>query len=188
MIGEHRLIGDIIGDSFSDDPVNQWIFGGQDSMRSYYTKAAKKLYLSKGYGYVMENGNGGSLWLPPGVDKHIPVWNSLDIAGSMIRHSGLGSLVRGMVVDDALAKAKPRNPHFYLFAIGARAARQGKGVGGALMKAGLERVDSEKMPTYLECSKESNVGFYRRFGFEVTEVVSPGQGCAPLWLMWRDAI
>lgn len=185
--GEHRLIGDVIGDSFSDDPVNRWIFGCQQSIQQYYTRAAKKLYLAKGFGHVTKNGNGGSLWLPPGVEKQIPLWNSLDIAASMIRHSGIKSLSRGMAVDEALAKVKPTKHHYYLFAIGARQEHQGKGIGGTLMQAGLKRVDAAHMPAYLESSKESNVGFYQRFGFEVTEVVSPKGDCPPLWAMWREA-
>ena len=156
-------------------------------MRAYYTKAAKKLYLPRGYGHVEERENGGSLWLPPMVEKKIPIWNSLDIATTMVKHSGVRSIGRGTTVDTALAKAKPTIPHYYLFALGARTAHQGKGIGGALMKAGLERVDSEKMPAYLESSKESNIGFYQQFGFNVTEIVSPPNGCPPLWAMWREA-
>jgi len=135
----------------------------------------------------MESENGGSLWLPPGISKHIRLWNSLDIAASMIKHSGVGSIARGAAVDNILAQAKPKQPHYYLFAIGARAAHQSKGIGSALMKTGLERVDAAKMPAYLESSKERNVGFYQQFGFEVTEVVSPPNGCPPLWVMWREA-
>ena len=187
LIGEHQLIGDIIGDSFSNDPVNLWIFGGQEGMRQYYVKAAQKLYLSQGYGHVMENENGGSLWLPPGTDKHIPIIKSLDIAASMIKHGGFKSLLRGMTVDNALAKARPKTPHYYLFAIGARQGHQGKGVGGQLMRKGLERADAENMPAYLESSKESNVSFYRLYGFEVMRTILPKDGCPPLWLMWRDA-
>jgi len=185
--GEHGLIGEIIGHSFADDPVNCWVFGGQGSISYYYTRVAKKLYLKQGFGHVMEDGSGGSLWLPPGVKKHIPLWNSVDIGFSMIRHGGLSSVTRGMAVDDALADKKPVEPHFYLFAIGARPAQQGKGIGGKLMQAGLEQVDKDGMPAYLESSKENNTSFYRRFGFEVIEEVTPTEGCPPLWLMWRAA-
>lgn len=184
---ESRLIGDIIGDSFSDDPVNLWIFGGRESMRRFYAMAARKLYLRQGFGHVSGDGCAGSLWLPPGVEKHIPLWNSLDIAVSMIKYGGLQSIKRGMAVDETLVKAKPKEPHYYLFAIGARQNQQGKGLGGKLMKAGLARADGENMPSYLESSKESNVGFYQQFGFRVIDVVQPKGECPPLWLMWRDA-
>lgn len=65
-VGEHGLIGDIIGDSFADDPVNRWVFGGENGMPDFYTAVARKLYLQKGFGHVMDDGSGGTLWLPPG--------------------------------------------------------------------------------------------------------------------------
>lgn len=54
------------------------------------------------------------------------------------------------------------------------------------MKAGLDRADAEHAPAYLESSKESNVPYYERFGFEVTRaIVIPGGG-PTLWGMWRQ--
>ena len=184
-VGEQALIGDIIGDSFADDPVNQWIFGGRGGITKYYTQMAKKLYLRQGFGHVMEDQTGGALWLRPGIDKQIPLIKSLDIGLSMIRHNGFKSLSRGMAVDDGLAKKKPSEAHYYLFAIGSRPQHQGKGVGSSIIKAGLGIVDHAHLPAYLESSKESNLPFYQRFGFEVTEKFVPAQGCPPLWLMWR---
>lgn len=186
-IGEHRLIGDIIGESFADDPVNQWIFRSKKSIANFYGMVAKKLYLQKGYGHVMKDGSGGTLWLPPSVKKLIPLWNSMDIAASMIWHGGVNAPFRGMGVDDALAEYKPTDSHYFLFAIGVRPSLQRRGIGTKLMEIGLEQADSEGMPAYLESSKKSNVPFYNQFGFEVVEKIHPGNGCPPLWLMWRDA-
>lgn len=184
---EHQLIGDIIGDSFSDDPVNRWTFGDSGDLPYFYAHAAKHLYLKRGYGHVMSDGKGGSLWLPPGEKKHIPLWRIIGVALSMVRHGGLGSLIRGLKVDSALAQAKPTQPHYYLFSIGARQGCLGQGIGKKLMLEGLAQADAAGMPAYLESSKEVNVPFYRRFGFEVIEKIVPAEGCPPLWLMWREA-
>ena len=183
---DHALIGDIIADSFSTDPVNLWVFGSSKPLRRYYTLAARKLYLKKGFGHVMQDESAGSLWLPPTVPKHIPLWNSVDIAWAMVKADGLSAIVRGIKIDDFLIRKKPQIPHYHLFSIGARQACQGKGAGTALMYAGLSVADDNKFPTYLESSKESNVPYYQRFGFEVIERVEPTKGCPPLWLMWRE--
>ena len=49
----------------------------------------------------------------------------------------------------------------------------------------LERCDAEGLPAYLESSKERNVPFYRRHGFEVREEIHFGPGGPPMWPMWR---
>lgn len=184
---EHALVGDVIGDSFADDPVNMWIFGGRTSIARYFTLMAKKLYLRRGFGQIDSQSAGAALWLPPDIKKQISIFRSLDIAASMVSHNGLKSIRRGMAVDAALAKAKPAISHFYLFAIGTRPQEQGRGLGGGLMRAGLQIVDEAGLPAYLESSKEQNVPFYQRFGFEVTQKITPTKGAPPLWLMWREA-
>ena len=54
------------------------------------------------------------------------------------------------------------------------------------MRSVLDHCDAEGTPCYLESSKERNLAFYRRHGFEVVEeVLLPGDG-PPLWTMWRE--
>ena len=63
---------------------------------------------------------------------------------------------------------------------------QGRGIGSSLMQPVLERCDREGVPAYLESSKERNVPYYGRHGFEVKrELRLPGNG-PPVWLMWRE--
>lgn len=63
---------------------------------------------------------------------------------------------------------------------------QGTGKGGAVIRAGLERVNAEGLPACLETAKETNIGLYRRFGFEVTEEWRLPGG-PPVWSMVRAA-
>lgn len=148
---------------------------------------AKKLYIKRGFGHVSEDGTGGALWLPPGIPKDIPIWNNIDIIASMLRHGGLTSLKNGLDIDAVLLKHKPAAPHYYLFAIGTLPENQGQGIGSRMIEAGLKIADDANMPAYLESSKYSNVPFYQRYGFEVTEKVSAAPDMPPLWLMWRPA-
>jgi GNAT superfamily N-acetyltransferase len=79
----------------------------------------------------------------------------------------------------------PEEPHWYLAVLGTATDHQGKGVGSALMAPVLAKCDAEGIPAYLESSKESNIPFYRRHGFEVSGEVNVKNG-PKLWPMWRD--
>jgi ribosomal protein S18 acetylase RimI-like enzyme len=79
----------------------------------------------------------------------------------------------------------PVLPHYYLSVIGTDPDQQGGGIGSALLAPVLSRCDSEGVAAYLESSKESNVGFYARHGFTVTDKVELPDG-PPLWFMWRE--
>jgi hypothetical protein len=59
------------------------------------------------------------------------------------------------------------------------------GYGGALMAPMLERCDEQGLPCYLETQRESNVPYYRQFGFELREHIHVDGGGPPMWLMWR---
>ena len=85
-----------------------------------------------------------------------------------------------------MEKAHADHPdHYYLAVLGTRPDRQGEGVGSALMAPVLATCDAEGIGAYLESSKESNIPFYRRHGFEVVGEVTFPSG-PTIWPMWRD--
>jgi len=56
---------------------------------------------------------------------------------------------------------------WYLFLLGVEPSSQRRGLGGALMRPGLERADAEQVACYLETENERNVAFYLKQGFEM---------------------
>jgi len=81
--------------------------------------------------------------------------------------------------------AHPEEPHWYLAIIGSDTAVRGTGYGNALMRSRLDRCDAEGAPAYLESSNPDNIGYYIRFGFEVTDEIAVPGGGPRLWPMWR---
>jgi ribosomal protein S18 acetylase RimI-like enzyme len=103
---------------------------------------------------------------------------------------GFRQFVRFGAANEIMAKLHRRlvpTPHWYLLIVAVDPELQGKGAGSALVKEGLARADAAGVPCYLETSEETNIGFYRRLGFEVVASAVLGQGGPPAWAMRRDA-
>ena len=187
--------GAIIGAAFDDDPVNRWVFGA-GQMAPTFTALARHLYLRRGFGDIAHDDSGrgdsgqdsgAALWLIDSRDKQVSLWRTLRVASVIARTAGFGAMRRGLAIDAAFTRAHPLQRHAFLFAIGVVPAAQGRGVGGALIRAGLERVDAAGLPCYLESTKQANVPLYRHFGFEPLPLMALPAGCPPIWPMWRPA-
>ncbi len=174
--------------TFYDDPVTSHIFRNEArrdaGLRAYFRTQMKADYLPFGGCYVAEGYVGSAIWAPAGK----PYQSGLSGILTMLPvlpyvFANLRTTLRLL----ALVESKhPREPHWYLASLGTAVEQQGKGVGGALMRPVLAHCDAEGLPCYLESSKERNVPFYRRHGFEVVEEVPlPGDG-PTLWTMWRE--
>jgi predicted N-acetyltransferase YhbS len=80
----------------------------------------------------------------------------------------------------------PAELHWYLAVLGTEPARQGQGIASGLMGPVLERCDKEGTAAYLESSKDSNIPYYERHGFQVTGEIQLPSG-PTVWPMWRPA-
>lgn len=167
---EYEGVIDALVRAFDDDPVVNH-FLRQDgrraeAMRQYFEVFVHHLVGPKGEIWTTSANEGAALWLPPG-SWQLGFVEQLRHFPSMVRitgWSGLGRVVRGL---DAMEKAHPTYPHWFLQSIGVRPTFQGQGWGRKLLTPILERADAEGLPVYLESSKPSNVPYYERFGFEV---------------------
>ena len=106
-----------------------------------------------------------TLWRGPGQAHD----SLLDRARSLLPFLRVlrGAIGRGMEVSDMIEKHLPKEPCWYLHYAGCHPDHQGKGFGGAAIRAGLERADYDGLPAYLETADANNVELYRNFGFEV---------------------
>ncbi len=111
----------------------------------------------------------------------------LELAARVFAGGGTGALRRMKATGEILGMNHPRELHYYLFAVGVRTRAQGKGLGGALVRAGLARADADGAAAYLENSKSRNTPLYERLGFEPAGWLPLPQGAPPLLAMLRPA-
>ena len=83
------------------------------------------------------------------------------------------------------ASHHPKERHWYLQMLGTEPASQSRGLGSAILGPVLDRCDREGERVYLESSKERNIPFYARHGFEVTQEIQVPRGPV-VWAMWRE--
>ncbi len=82
----------------------------------------------------------------------------------------------------------PRVPHGYLAYLGVDPARQGQGVGSALLAHTHTAVDAENLPAYLEASDPRNRDLYTRHGYKAETPMLPAPEGPPFWPMWRGQL
>lgn len=182
------LISQILGSAFANDPIMNWITPDNRLYSSMFYAEANALYKDRGITQINQSRCGAALWLPPGVPARAPVrWATLTMLWKLFTSGGLDSLRRATLLEELFEAHHITEPHYYLFAIGAKSEHQGKGIGSALLRTGLELVDAAGAIAYLESSNSKNNALYERFGFEIiNEIKLPNNG--PLfWPMRRKA-
>lgn len=181
-------MADALALAFHYDPVAQWLFGTQPPrpgrfLRPFMAHEGRR-HLKQPTVYTLDGYPGAAYWDPPGH------WRTsfLDIVTlTPVMARGVGRrTARALKGLGRMEKAHAEHPdHYYLAVLGTRPDEQGKGIGAALMAPVLERCDAEGVGAYLESSKDSNIPFYRRHGFEVVGEVAFPSG-PTVWPMWRD--
>jgi GNAT superfamily N-acetyltransferase len=178
-----RALSAALARAFEDDPVMTWLYPGLDRIERFMRGYELKLHLPHGAVYTTDDIAGGAIWAPPN-EWRTSVADILRVTPGLIRVTGR-RIRRGLATMTAVERVHPKEPHWYLAVLGTDKAKQGKGIGSALMAPVLERCDAEGLPAYLESSKEQNIPFYRRHGFEVTSEIQLPNG-PKVWPMWRD--
>lgn len=187
-----KPIGAVLGRAFHDDPVSLFMTPDEQQrparLAGVFGAMARYLHMPFGGTEVLlQDGaiRAAALWDPPGATQ--PAWwrGLLMMAATtrVLRKDASKMATFGQTLD----RVRPKDQHWYLAVIGTEPDRQGTGLGTALIRSRLDRCDQEGLPAYLESSKESNVPYYEKFGFKVTQDLQIPDGGPTLWPMWREA-
>ena len=176
-------VTDVISEAFLNDPTWSWAFPDPTARRHWWTFCIQEA-LRYPWTFKTEGYETVSVWIPPnGVelsqDAELSVPSRLrDLVE--LRASEVGELL------DRFGQAHPRDePHYYLSLLGTRGEHRGRGLGMALLRENLARIDAEHMPAYLESSNPGNNHRYEAVGFvSVASFQAPGDGPVVTG-MWR---
>ena len=179
---------DLLVRAFADDPVANFMFAGdrrrQRGLHSFFGSQIRRQYLPGGQVYTTDDRAGVAVWGAPDRPRNglVELLQLLPTAPYLISPG----MVRALRLLFEVEGLHPKEPHWYLATLGTEPERQGSGVGTALLRAMLARIDEEGDCAYLESSKERNVSLYARFGFEVIDEFRSVVGSPPIWRMWRE--
>lgn len=184
-------IVEVLTDAFVDDPLMQWVFPDVERrparLAVMFRFLAEYRYLPAGASTVAIGPRGeidaAALWEPANSDSHArdEFWE---------RHgaefvAGLdGEVERLAILGDTMQPLHPPGPHWYLLAVGVRPARQGRGLGTAILQPTLDAIDTQSAAAYLEATSARSRMLYRRLGFDDHVDVDPDPAVR-LWGMLR---
>jgi ribosomal protein S18 acetylase RimI-like enzyme len=179
--------------AFHEDPMFTFIFpDAEERRRKFPSFVRSALRFGSFYDNLLatEGLEGLALWLPPGkasIGFGDMVRSGMIWAPFVVGFGAFGRFNRLVTTMEKLHKRDMHVPHWYLMILGVDASLQGKGIGSALIQNGLERADTEGLPSYLETMNARNVPFYERHGFEVVVNDRIAKGGPEYWTMRRPA-
>ncbi len=162
--------------AFATDPTTEWLFpatrGRERRLERWYRLNVMALQ-DAGEGWVTDDLSAAALWLPMGVPRRGArphLWRQLGLnlrIGVALRTR----LVAALSVNLDVHRRHPREPTWYLAALGTEPDLQGRGLGTAVLQPVLRRCDAERLPATLDTVTAEDVAFYQRRGFEVVDEV-----------------
>lgn len=182
---DRDAIAALLHEVFREDPVSHWVFPDAAHREAEHPRLFGAFLdhgLEHGTVQVTADGAGAAVWFA--------------VAGGELRGGDdLGARLEKIdsdrlpVLGELTEAAHPvERDHAYLQAIAVAAARQGQGVGTALLRPVLAQCDRDGLPAYLEASNEDSRRLYERHGFVVLEPVVSLPGGPPMFPMWREPV
>jgi len=159
--------------AFWDDPLMTHVIAPDEKKRAavgpWFFAAEARYALRWADIRASDDVSAVGIWLAPG--NEISPLRMLRVGfGALPFKAGLGAARRMMTAISTSEKFhhEVKGPHWYLWTLGTSPAAQSTGLGSALVEYGTSQADAAGIPCYLETATESNIAFYSKRGFEVT--------------------
>ena len=181
-----QLVATLV-ESHLDYAWEQWAVTGANRVARLTVAFESELdMLAFPYGVVTKSASCESVavWLPRDASDHLT-------AGERAERDRLDDEVFGNrrkvieQVDELVGLAPCPHADWHLATMGTVPARQRQGLGSAVLKPMLDRLDAGQQSARLETSTTKNVEFYRSHGFQVVDQLELPHGAPTTWIMHR---
>jgi len=175
----------VIADAFLPLPAGLWLMPDPDDRARLYAPYFAMLVehaVRHGEVYLAAGGDAVSVWFPPSDEPPADPENYEERLAALVGPY----LERYRAFDAMMAEVHPHEPHHYLAFLAVRPGRQGQGLGAALLRDRLRRLDADGVPAYLEASEPRSRDFYLREGFREHRPPFHLPDGTPLFPLWRD--
>jgi GNAT superfamily N-acetyltransferase len=182
-----NVLASTFGRAFVNEPMMLWPMGLVGDVATSLTRCFRYfLEEALGLGVVWEvaDGDGAAVWVSP-AQAH--AWEAAD-PWSQAR---IGALTDdgGRRYDafwEWVDSRTPDEPLWLLDSIAVAPARQGQGLGSALIATGCRQAAAAGVPAFLSTGTRRNVEIYGRSGFRVIDEADAPGGGPHIWFMRRD--
>jgi ribosomal protein S18 acetylase RimI-like enzyme len=186
-------VGPILTDAFQNDPLWNKLFEGVPKIEQKYSaffETPVRFCMKFGEAYATsENLEGIAAWVP-GDQGDMTFWRMIRsgaLKSAMKIGANLGRKMKQIMksLPEDRKEHMGEAPYFYFLIIGVSSQFQGRGFGGTLIRALIEKSEGMGIPLYLETETEENVTMYERFGFSVVKEITLPVVNLPMWEMVR---
>ncbi|HJR25364.1 MAG TPA: GNAT family N-acetyltransferase [Acidimicrobiales bacterium] len=192
-VEDRELLARICAEGFFADPVLGWVFQDEASRLEKLLVVFGGLvddYLPDRGVVHLADAASAAFWRDPTFED---VSTAADRAEAVGPQPGdepgpfdEGELARLTILGTAMAESHPHDrPHWYLNVVSTLPSRQGRGLGGVVLRPVLEQADADGLPCYLESTNPRNRTLYYRQGFEDLGEL-PLDGGPTMLAMWRE--
>lgn len=170
--------------AFSDYPFTRHVVAAdhhEERVREFQELMLRRVGLAYGRVWVSDDCRAVAAWTTPDADP-APAFAEL---GSRLADLAGDRAPAAEAAERALEPYRPTRPVWFLATVGVDPDDQGRGLGAAVLRPGIEAAERSGHPAFLETSSERNVKFYERLGFEITAEVPLPDGGPRTWCMQR---
>jgi ribosomal protein S18 acetylase RimI-like enzyme len=160
--------------AFAADPFLRLMFPDDDEYATHAPAFFGALFdkrAGSGTVWMLNDGEAVAMWDGPGVTAEAKF--ELPAAAKAVMDA----------YDESVHGAFPATRHWYLGVLATDPQHAGRGLGRAVMRAGLARAAADGLPAYLETTNPANVELYQRGGWSIdAQFDAP----LPIWVMRQD--